>query len=388
MVLNEPSAFKKPSNLSLSSWSNLNTLERLNPAAFKNLVKSISLSNHKWNEYFNINNCDITEKDVDLINSCPLEQQLTIVEKMVLWTCYRPEKFCDIVSKFNMYHLGGLMPKTNDLNLKNAYKLSSRSVPILISTPKEHGYFSVTIEIGKLAKEIHEDIRVVILSLDDEENKIKRLGYAIKESIRNGSWVVVENVHLLSEWSRDVLKLLYDIKDSSRSKEEMELWNDYSLNIPETKNERTRNRRIGIHENFRLWLLADMENLYKIPDSLIFDSIKVVSQKQDMEQTYMSCIKNIESIKTMNKSWIEEASTLHSLITHNEFRKLNEWHFQDFFNYVKTLKDLDEMIQDADSDLDNIQFNVLNDLIYTVQLKDHVDILFAKKLIKQIIIDK
>lgn len=67
----------------------------------------------------------------------------------------------------------------------------------------------MTIEIGKLAKEIHDEIRVVILSLDDEDNKIKRLGYAIKESIRNGSWVIVENIHLLNQWSHDVLKLLY-----------------------------------------------------------------------------------------------------------------------------------------------------------------------------------
>lgn len=134
--LEEPDVFKKPSNLSLSSWSNLNRLERLNPSVFKNLQKSLSLNNHKWNEYFSASTSDITEKDVDLINSCPLEQELSIVEKMVLWTCYRPDKFCDIISKFNVYHLGGLMPKTNELNLKSIHKLSSRSVPILISTPK------------------------------------------------------------------------------------------------------------------------------------------------------------------------------------------------------------------------------------------------------------
>lgn len=90
----------------------------------------------------------------------------------------------------------------------------------------------------------------------------------------------------------------------------------------------------------------------------------------------------------MDKNWIEEASILHSLISHNEFRNQNEWHNQDFFNYLKTLKDLDELINDSEVDIENIQFNILNDLIYTVQLKDPVDILFAKKLIKQIILDK
>lgn len=90
----------------------------------------------------------------------------------------------------------------------------------------------------------------------------------------------------------------------------------------------------------------------------------------------------------MNKNWIEEASLLHSLINHNEFREPNEWHNQDFFNYLKILKDLDELMDDSEVDIEKIQFNILNDLIYTVQLKDPVDILFAKKLIKQIILDK
>lgn len=70
---------------------------------------------------------------------------------------------------------------------------------------------NVTIEIGKFAKEFEEDKRVVILSLDDDDSKVKRLGYALKESIKNGSWVIVENIHLLEFWPKDVLKFLYVI---------------------------------------------------------------------------------------------------------------------------------------------------------------------------------
>lgn len=134
--LTDTNVFKKPSNLSLLTWSNLNKLEHFNPVVFKNLTKSLSLNNLKWNEYFNMNINDISEKDIDLINTCPLDQDLTIVEKLVLWISCKPEYFFDIISKFNIYHLGGLIPKRNDLNLNKAYELSSGSVPILISTPK------------------------------------------------------------------------------------------------------------------------------------------------------------------------------------------------------------------------------------------------------------
>jgi hypothetical protein len=119
-------------------------------------------------------------------------------------------------------------------------------------------------EIGKLAKQVSEDIRVVVLSLDDDDTKIKRLGYAIKESIRNGSWVLVENMHLLNEWPSDVLRLLYDIKDSKCSKEELDLWNDYRLNILEAKSDKKRDRKLDIHHNFRLWLIADLDHLSNV----------------------------------------------------------------------------------------------------------------------------
>lgn len=68
---------KKPSNLSYHSWKNFLNLEKINPEVFKDLSKSLNLNNDKWIEYFNIDKSeysrnDLTEKEVDLINNCPL----------------------------------------------------------------------------------------------------------------------------------------------------------------------------------------------------------------------------------------------------------------------------------------------------------------------------
>ncbi|CAF0940788.1 unnamed protein product, partial [Brachionus calyciflorus] len=383
----------KPINLTHSSWTSFKSLECF--SSFKDLTRSLSLMNDIWTEYFHMSTkqgetqIDITDRDIDLINNCPLDNELSIIEKLALWICYyKKDNLSDIITKFNVYNLGGLIPSRSELNLKKAFDISSTSVPILISTPRENAYVSVSIEIGKLAKEINEDIRVVILSLGDDDNKIKRLGYAIKESIKNGSWVIVENVHLLKNWTSDVLKLLYDIKDSNCSQEEMDLWDDYSLNIPENRSCKSKDKKIDIHENFRLWLLADLDHLSNIPDSLIFDCVKLVAEKADMKETYLKCVKNIEIRKTLSAQSIEEASILHSLMCHEEFRNKYEWHAQDFYNYLKALKDIDELTQGSDHDLEYIQSNILNDMIYSVQMTDYTDINLAKKIIQQIIMEK
>jgi hypothetical protein len=73
----------------------------------------------------------------------------------------------------------------------------------------ENVYLNATIEISKLAKEIKNDVKVIVLSMDNQESKLKRLGVALKDSIKNGNWIIVENAHLLNDWPKDALKLLY-----------------------------------------------------------------------------------------------------------------------------------------------------------------------------------
>lgn len=38
---------------------------------------------------------------------------------------------------------------------------------------------------------------------------MKTFNDELKESIRMGDWVIVQNAHLLKEWSRDTLNLLF-----------------------------------------------------------------------------------------------------------------------------------------------------------------------------------
>lgn len=71
----------------------------------------------------------------------------------------------------------------------------------------ENAYVNPTLEISKLAKQ--SKTKVIVISLENQEIKLKRLGIALKECIKNGNWIIVENAGFLKEWSRDVLAFLY-----------------------------------------------------------------------------------------------------------------------------------------------------------------------------------
>ncbi len=54
-------------------------------------------------------------------------------------------------------------------------------------------------------------MKVKLLSVSNDKNKMKIFNDELKESIQMGDWVIVQNAHLLKEWSRETLNLLYVI---------------------------------------------------------------------------------------------------------------------------------------------------------------------------------
>lgn len=142
----ESTSVKRPEYLSQNSWTNFVQLEKFAPSIFKDISRSLSNNSKKWMEYFKLSKpseqmTDITDKEIDLINQSPLSQELSLIEKLAVWMCGRPDKINDIVTKFNIYNLGGLIPSRVPLDLKTAYNISIPTTPILITVPKNGKYF-------------------------------------------------------------------------------------------------------------------------------------------------------------------------------------------------------------------------------------------------------
>ncbi len=52
-------------------------------------------------------------------------------------------------------------------------------------------------------------MKVKLLSTSNDKTKMKTFDDELKESMRMGDWVIVQNAHLLKEWSRETLNLLF-----------------------------------------------------------------------------------------------------------------------------------------------------------------------------------
>lgn len=131
----------RPSFVSLDSWTNFRALET-QLAAFENITKSLKDNASKWIEYFHMDtdrnaSTDLTEKEIDLLNDTPFELELDLMQKLMLWLTIHPERAADIVHKYNVYNYGGLIGNCVEMDLDMAYKISSPSVPLLITVPKQ-----------------------------------------------------------------------------------------------------------------------------------------------------------------------------------------------------------------------------------------------------------
>ena len=185
-------------------------------------------------------------------------------------------------------------------------------------------FVNPSIEISKYGKKLQEDKKIFTITLDDDETKMKRLDMALSECIKTGGWIIIENPHLVNNWPKETLKRFFQIKDARILKEESDYWEDYNLNIPEAKN----SSNFVIHDNFRLWLVCDNDQLFSLPESLIWDSIKLTPKLSDLKQTFITCDQVKKSQKIIQKEVEEvfkEASILHTLMTHNDFRHRYNW---------------------------------------------------------------
>jgi len=83
---------KKPAFLSTNGWQNCLDLEQ-QYAKFNRLSHAFKENADAWLEYFHLNKSqDLLEKDIDLLNECPFGDELSILEKLIIWLCVRPEK--------------------------------------------------------------------------------------------------------------------------------------------------------------------------------------------------------------------------------------------------------------------------------------------------------
>lgn len=379
----------RPDFINKNSWTNFSKIEKIEPSIFKNILKSLQTNSHKWSEYFHVSSSqnsiiDLTENDIDLLNETPFDSELNLIQKLILWLCVLPEKANEIIHKYNVYNFGGLISSRFEYDLEIAYKISTSYTPLLTILPKkENSFVNVTSNIINFAKENGFSTKIDIVTLENSNIKFDRLGKAIKESIKTGNWLILENAHHIKEWPLSILKLFYEIKDFNKFQDEENLWKDYKLNIQQAEKDiNVSNDKLHINPRFRLWIITESDQIINLPPSLIYDAIKCTPQISDIKQTYQTCQKMLIEYDTVDQERFEEASVLHSVISHNDYVYKHDWHMNDLRENMRYLNEVGGRVTDEN------YANILYNLIYGSKLNNKTDVSHVKKLINQIIIRK
>lgn len=379
----------RPDFINKNSWTNFSEIEKIEPSVFQNILRSLQTNSHKWSEYFHISSSqnsiiDLTENDIDLLNETPFESELNLIQKLILWLCVLPEKANEIIHKYNVYNFGGLISSRIEYDLETAYKMSTSFIPLLTILPKEENSFvNVTSSIINFAKGNDLNIKINVVTLENSNIKFDRLSKAIKESIKTGNWLILENAHHIREWPRSILKLFYDIKDSNKFQDEQMIWKDYMLNINQNEKEgNILDEKLCIHPKFRLWIITESDQIINLPSSLVYDAIKTTPQISDIKQTYLTCQKMLIEYDRVDQERFEEASVLHSVISHNDYVNKHDWHMNDFRENMMFLNEVSTQVPDE------VYANILYNLVYGSKLNNKTDDSHIKKLINQIIVRK
>jgi hypothetical protein len=128
---------------------------------------------------------------------------------------------------------------------------------------------------------------------------------------------------------------------------------------------------------------TESDQLINLPPSLVYDAIKVTPQISALKQTFSSCQRLAsEYDKSGQQPRFEEASVLHTILSHNDYISKHAWDLKDLMDYMRFLSQLDQL------ETDQIYEKILYDVIYGSKMKNSVDLNYVKKLINQIIVQK
>ena len=106
----------------------------------------------------------------------------------------------------------------------------------MFSLKPENSFVTSVSSVITYATQTQPHTKVIVIALENSNVKFDRLNRALKEAIKAGSWIIIENAHHVTEWPRDILNLFYRIKDSFKFHQEQEISKDYRLNIQQNKN--------------------------------------------------------------------------------------------------------------------------------------------------------
>ncbi|XP_077201567.1 dynein axonemal heavy chain 6 isoform X2 [Paroedura picta] len=176
-------------------------------------------------------------------SSIPWDSRLTEFQKLIVVKCFMEEKVVSALTEFVIENLGKQFIENPPVDLATLYQDMSPSTPLvfILSTGSDPmGAFQ------RFAKERGYSERVESISLGQGQGPIAEK--MIKDALKSGNWVFLQNCHLAVSWMLAMEELIKSFTEPNTS----------------------------IHESFRLYLSSMPSNTF--PVTVLQNSVKVTNE--------------------------------------------------------------------------------------------------------------
>ncbi|XP_061490002.1 dynein axonemal heavy chain 6 isoform X2 [Rhineura floridana] len=173
----------------------------------------------------------------------PWDTRLTMFQKLIVVKCFMEEKIVSALTEFVMENLGKQFIENPPVDLATLYQDMSPSTPLvfILSTGSDPmGAFQ------RFAKERGYSERVQSISLGQGQGPIAEK--MIKDALKSGNWVFLQNCHLAVSWMLAMEELIKSFTEPN----------------------------VSIHESFRLYLSSMPCNIF--PVTVLQNSVKVTNE--------------------------------------------------------------------------------------------------------------
>lgn len=170
----------------------------------------------------------------------PMHEQAKSFQKIIVSNILRPDQSISRLRKFIEELMGEEFSKVPNLDLKVSMEDSDPKTPLLLASAPG---FDASFKVEQLAREL--GVRYTAIAIGSAEDQ-EFANKTIDKSFGSGSWVLLKNVHLATDWLSEVEQKVYRAKP---------------------------------HKNFRLFMTTEFSD--KIPNTLLRQSLKFIFELPD-----------------------------------------------------------------------------------------------------------
>ena len=196
-----------------SAWNSICSLELTDQ--FAGIVEDFTKFSNKWKLFY-----DAIETD-DLPLHEPWNSRLEKLQKLILVKILRPEKLIDMMNIFLSTNLGYKFIEPLPLDLGRTLSDTGAKVPVLFLL-SEHSHPLDMIKALRKSRHSETSDEIIFTSL--HQDSLDVINNAVEISLKDGSWVVIQNCHLSPVCCKYLDQLLLQISATSEVNSSFRLW--------------------------------------------------------------------------------------------------------------------------------------------------------------------